>query len=66
MLYNRAIRSHIQAPRSLQITLFLPRYALVLQKVFRPRSNEHLNPEDVTLCQILIQAPSKCPVAQVH
>src|SRR6516164_10586839 len=66
MLYNRTIRSNIKAPRSLQITLLLPGYALVLKKMFGPRSNEHFDPEDVALRQIFIQAPGKRSIAQMH
>src|SRR6202011_3927843 len=66
MLYRRPVRSHIQAPRSLEIAMFFFRYALMLKKVFGPGSDKHLYPKDMTLRQILIQAPTERTIAQMH
>jgi hypothetical protein len=41
-------------------------YALILKKVSGPRSNKHLDSKDVALRQILIQAPTKRAVTQMH
>jgi hypothetical protein len=66
MLYDRTIRAYIQTPRALEVALFFFRYALILKKVSGPRSNKHLDSKDVALRQILIQAPTKRAVTQMH
>ena len=66
MLHIGTVRSDIEAPRLLDIDVLLLGYPFVLQEMFGPGSDQHFQPEKVALGEILIKAPAKGSVSQMH
>ena len=66
VLHIGTIRSDIETPRLLDIDVLLLGYPFVLQEMFGPGCDQHFQPEEMALGEILIKAPAKGAVSQMH
>ncbi len=60
------VRSNIEAPGLLETDMLLLGYPFVLQEVLGPGCDQHFQPEKVALGEVLIKAPAKGAVSQMH